>query len=77
MSKSYFKVNKGISLVPQSIAPSTAQNGDMYYDAALNKFQIYQNGAWSDLSGGGTVGNIDGGTPSTDYVADSYDGGTP
>ena len=34
---------------PLSSDPSSAQNGDMYYNTTTNKFRGYANGAWIDL----------------------------
>jgi hypothetical protein len=58
MSKNFFKVNKGITLIPQTGAPSDPSNGAIYYDSTLGKFRKYEAGAWTDLgsgSGGGTA----------------------
>lgn len=55
MADNHFKVNRGLSLVPQSGAPSNPTNGDIYYDSGLNKFRKYENGAFSDLASSSEV----------------------
>lgn len=57
MGKDFFSVNKGLNLTPRTTVPSNPQNGDMYYSATLNEFQLYENGQWITPgagSGGGT-----------------------
>jgi hypothetical protein len=52
MSDSFFKINRGVTLNPQSEYGSgdpAGTNGDIYYNNVLGKFRKYQNGAWSDL----------------------------
>lgn len=51
MAVNHFKINKGISLVPQASSPGSPSNGDIYYDSGLNKFRKYENGAWGDFGG--------------------------
>lgn len=57
MANNSFKIDKSISLNPLASAPSSPQNGDIYYDSGLNKFRKYENSAWSDLGSGGTSTN--------------------
>lgn len=52
MAKDFYKIQKGLSVVPRP-APSSPDNGDIWYDQALNKFQKRENGLTSDLSSGG------------------------
>lgn len=53
-------LNNGLTFKPLATAPSPAMNGDMYYSSTLNKFQKYENGAWSDLgSSTGSGGSVD------------------
>lgn len=54
MADNHFKINRGLSLVPQTSAPSNPANGDIYYDSTLNKFRKYQNAQWTDLDTGGS-----------------------
>jgi hypothetical protein len=59
MADNHFKVNRGLSLVPQTTAPSNPANGDIYYDSVLVKFRKYQAGLWSDLDTTGSGGSGD------------------
>lgn len=52
MANNFFKVNKGIGLVPQTSDPSPANNGDIYYNSTLGKFRKYENGSWSNMGSG-------------------------
>lgn len=36
---------------------ATPVNGDMFYNSALNKFRAYENGAWTNMIGGGSGAN--------------------
>lgn len=56
MADNHFKVNRGLSLAPQTSAPSNPANGDVYYDSVLNKFRKYENGAWTDFGSSGGSG---------------------
>lgn len=51
MADNHFTINRGLTLNPQTSAPSNPNDGDMYYDSTLNKFQKYENGVWKDLGG--------------------------
>lgn len=42
-------VRAPLRIVGLAAAPSSAQNGDVYYDTATNKLRIYAAGAWADL----------------------------
>lgn len=55
MADNHFKINRGLSLVPQASAPSNPSDGDIYYDDTLNKFRKYEDGAWSDIAGAGRL----------------------
>lgn len=52
MANNHLKIHKGLNLAPQSSAPSSPNNGDIYYDSSLAKFRKYENGVWSDLDSG-------------------------
>jgi hypothetical protein len=55
MASNVFSFKDGIKFVPVSSAP-TGENGVMYYDSGLNKFRMYENGAYTNVAGGsGTV----------------------
>ena len=48
-SAAYFWVDNGIRLKPVASAPSSPENGTLYYDSATHKFRGYANGTWVDL----------------------------
>lgn len=50
MGENHFKINKGITLNPQTTAPTTPTEGDAYYDKTLKTFVLYNNGNWINLS---------------------------
>lgn len=50
MADSAFRINRGLTLNPQSAAPSNPTNGDIYYDSSINSFVHYNNGFWQALS---------------------------
>jgi hypothetical protein len=56
MASNHYKISKGITLNPQTSAPSNPVDGDIFYDDTLNKFRAYQNGAWTDLISSGSGG---------------------
>jgi hypothetical protein len=64
----YFKVNKGLSLTPQTSVPTTAKKGDVYYDNATNSLKQYNGTSWAGVGGGETL------TISTGLTGGSYDG---
>lgn len=68
----YFKVNKGLSLTPQTTPPTVAKKGDLYFDDGLNLLQAYDGSAWNNVGGGGQVLTI-----GTGLNGGSYDGTTP
>lgn len=45
-----FRANGTLHLVPASSAPSSPENGQIYYDSTLGKFRGYAAGAWADLN---------------------------
>ena len=68
----YFKVNKGISLTPQTTIPTNAKKGDLYFDDSLNLLQSYNGTSWGNVGGGGATLTI-----GTGLNGGSYDGTTP
>jgi len=50
MTDSLFKINRGVSLTPQSGIPASPTDGDMYYDASLGSFVFYGDGKWMSLA---------------------------
>lgn len=54
MAKDSFKIDKGITLKPQSAPPSDPVNGEIYYDSTLG-FQRYEAGAWGAFSGSSAI----------------------
>jgi hypothetical protein len=67
----YFKVNKGLSLTPQTTPPTVAKKGDLYFDDVLNLLQSYNGTSWSNVGGGGATLTI-----GTGLNGGSYDGTT-
>lgn len=47
MSRQSFKIRTSAVLVAQSSAPSSPENGELYYDSTLNAVGIYQSGSWA------------------------------
>lgn len=71
MALNFLKIHKGINLRPQSSAPSSPGDGDIYYDSTLNKLRVYQNGAWvnlADTDGTILLENGTAGAPSLAFV---------
>lgn len=54
MADNHLKIHKGLTKAPQAGAPANPTDGDEYYDATLNVFRFYENGAWKDLGSGGS-----------------------
>lgn len=50
MADSLYRVNRGITLNPQSSAPANPTNGDIYYDSTQGTFVFYDNGFWINLA---------------------------
>ena len=50
MADSLYRVNRGITLNPQSSAPANPTNGDVYYDSTQGTFAFYDNGFWINLA---------------------------
>lgn len=72
MAINFMKISKGINFKGNS-APSSPENGDMYYDSGSNTFQFYQNGAWITYlptSGGTMSGAINMGSNKITSAAD-------
>ena len=65
----YFKVNKGLSLTPQTSAPTNPKKGDLYFDDNLNLLQAYDGTSWNNVGGGGATLTI-----GTGLTGSSYDG---
>lgn len=55
MASNFFKVDKGVTLAPQSSIASP-QNGDVYYDSTRNTYVFRNNGASVDLQSRSDVG---------------------
>jgi hypothetical protein len=70
MADNHFRINRGLSLVPQATAPANPVDGDIYYDSVLQVFRKYSNGAWS------SVGSVNGPASSTDNALARFDGAT-
>jgi hypothetical protein len=56
MSKNAFKVNQSLLLKPNTVAPTLPQDGELYYNSTVGKFQFRQNGEWAELGTGGAGG---------------------
>lgn len=57
MAIDHFKLKKGLTLDPQvqyGISDPAGNDGDIYYNSALDKFRKFQSGAWSDMDTTGT-----------------------
>lgn len=54
MSLNSMKVRNALTLKPNT-APTSPENGDIYYDSGTNTFQFYQNGAFITYGASGTV----------------------
>jgi len=50
MADNNFRVNRGITLNPQSNILTNPVNGDIYYDAIQGSFVFYNNGFWINLA---------------------------
>lgn len=61
----FWKFTKGINLSPQSGAPSSPSNGDVYYNSSTNLFQFYQNGSFVSFNPGTGFIKADGSVPLT------------
>ena len=58
MADRFYKLNRGLTLNPQSEYGSgdpSGTDGDVYYNNVLGKFRKFQNGLWSDIGGGAEV----------------------
>lgn len=63
MANDFTKIEKGLTLGALASDPSGGLNGDIYYNTTTNKFRKYENGAWKNLSDGGS------GQGSKNYIA--------
>lgn len=50
MAKDSFKIEKSVTLKPQSTEPTLPTNGDIYYDSMLQQLRAYVDGEWISLS---------------------------
>lgn len=55
MAKDFHKIQKGLSIVPRA-APASPEDGDVWYDVALGKFQKREGGSTTDLGAGAGSG---------------------
>ncbi len=53
MSSNFLKIRSGVGLGSLASAPSSPVDGEMYYDSALGKFRVRENGSWSVVSPAG------------------------
>lgn len=44
--RNFLVIKNGLNLRPQNTPPSTAIDGDIYYNSIENKFKLYENGQW-------------------------------
>lgn len=67
-----FKVPLG--LVSLNAHPASGSNGDTYYNDVDKTVYVYDGTTWASIGGG----DIDGGTPTTNYTSNTVvNGGTP
>jgi trimeric autotransporter adhesin len=45
-------------LEPQSTAPSSPSEGDMYYDNAANQVKVYKGSSWDNLAGASSINDL-------------------
>lgn len=77
MSLNSMKVRNALTLKPNT-APTSPENGDIYYDSGTNTFQFYQNGAFITYGASGTVtalGSAGTSTKSSNYTITGPDNG--
>jgi hypothetical protein len=55
-------IHSGGLLVPRNASDPAGANGMIHYNTSTNKFRAYQNGAWTDLIGGGGGGGLPSGS---------------
>ena len=67
-----------VNVLAKAADPSGEYVGDVYYNTTDNVLKTYDGSIWSSVTAGGGAGVIiiDGGSPTTEFVA-NLDGGTP
>lgn len=56
MAQNFLKIFRGISISPQLTSPTSAVDGDVYYNASLGTFQFHQGGSFVTLGTGSLTG---------------------
>lgn len=51
MAKNFLRINKGVTLRPQSVTPTSPDKGDIYFDSGSNTIKMYNGTAWVDVGG--------------------------
>lgn len=77
MALDFWRIHKGIRLTPQTSAPSSPNEGDMYFDSTLVKLRVYQGGAWVNVTDSDGSIVLDLGSqsaPSLSFTGDSNTG---
>jgi len=49
MAKNFLKINKGVTLRPQSTVPTSPEKGDIYFDSGSNTLKLYNGTSWADV----------------------------
>ena len=55
MAKNFLRINKGVTLRPQSTAPTSPDKGDLYYDSTTNTIKMYNGTSWNDVGSASPV----------------------
>lgn len=58
MAQNSFKIEKSLGLKPQTTAPPSPEDGDIYYDSTLNQLRAYVDGEWISISEPGGYARI-------------------
>ncbi len=76
MADNSFRIDKSVSLNPQTAAPANPRNGDIYYDSVLDKFRKYEASAWTNLGSGTGSGVLNYASANPDAETDTAGWGT-